>query len=139
MGLRLWRKNPPKSTYDNNLRLDRDPYGQEEDGAIFKHPIDDLDDLDRRERAQDMGERILYADRSFIITLCWAAFLILFPILQLCVVSSGRTGMNDGPFIAVVTTTTASVFGFWTLVGLYLFEPKSKSKKHGEHAKGISP
>jgi hypothetical protein len=30
-------------------------------------------------------------------------------------------GLDTAEFVAIVTTTTASIFGFWWLVGRYLF------------------
>ena len=50
----------------------------------------------------------------------WVIFLISVTFVQLFLRIFER-GLHDGEFIAVVTTTTASVFGFWWLVGRYLF------------------
>jgi hypothetical protein len=42
------------------------------------------------------------------------------------------SGLRDIEYITVITTTTASVFGFWAIVGRYLFnsaEIKNNSKR----------
>ena len=69
---------------------------------------------------QDMGERIRYATNAYGITQAWIGFLIVLTLAQLCLKPIG-IGLSDASFIAVFTTTTAAVFGFWLLVGNYLF------------------
>jgi hypothetical protein len=74
---------------------------------------------------QDMGERIRYADLAYGVTQAWIGFLMVMTFAQFTLAPLGM-GLSDAAFIAVFTTTTASVFGFWLLVGNYLFRnPKS--------------
>jgi hypothetical protein len=74
---------------------------------------------------QDMEERQRYAGHAYGITQTWVGFLIVLTFTQLCLKPLGL-GLGREEFIAVFTTTTASVFGFWLLVGRYLFPDKSK-------------
>lgn len=66
-----------------------------------------------------MGERIRYANHAYGVTQAWIGFLIVLTIAQLALKPSSL-GLSDTAFITVFTTTTASVFGFWLLVGNYL-------------------
>lgn len=111
--------------------LDPTPTGQEEEEFLFETPIHeqtDLNDkLDRAERIQDMSERKKFSDRAFAITVIWVMFLILLPFVQM-IFSIWGVGLTDSQFITVVTSTTAAVFGFWMLVGRYLFPDRSNRK-----------
>lgn len=70
---------------------------------------------------QDIDERKRYARRAYKITKIWVWFLIGLSTFHLfCKVVWGR-GFEATEFMTVVTTTTGSVFGFWWLVGRYLF------------------
>jgi hypothetical protein len=124
--LLLWR-----SESRSVVLLDESPTGEEEEENLFSHPISkptDLNGVILHERFQDMGERKIFADRAFFITLIWVGFIILLPIGQ-TVMSFWGKGLDDPQFITVVTTTTASVFGFWFLVGRYLFPSNGKNKE----------
>jgi hypothetical protein len=66
--------------------------------------------------AQNIGERKKYGRYSSILAISWMIFLILVVIAQFVARLYGA-GLHPEEFIAVVTTTTASVFGFWYLVG----------------------
>jgi cytosine/uracil/thiamine/allantoin permease len=73
-----------------------------------------------RSLAQYIRERRRYAIAAYRVTRSWVCFLITISVLQLGARMFGR-GLETAEFIAVVTSTTASVFGFWWLVGRYLF------------------
>ena len=76
-----------------------------------------------------MGERKRYADNAYGITQSWIGFLMVLTLAQFSL-KSINMGLSDTAFITVFTTTTASVFGFWLLVGHYLFrKPKSRNRK----------
>lgn len=113
------------------LVLDRTPTGQEEEEFLFDNPVDDPADLNARlehaERLQDMGERRKFSDRAFAVTVVWVLFLITLPVLQMFF-SIWGVGLTDAQFVTVITTTTSAVFGFWYLVGRYLF-PDRKNRK----------
>jgi hypothetical protein len=122
--LHLWR-----SELRSVVILDESPTGEEEEENLFNHPISKPTDLNQvifHERIQDMGERKIFADRAFLITLVWVGFLILLPLGQVGISFWGK-GLDDAQFITVVTTTTGSVFGFWYLVGRYLFPGNGKN------------
>lgn len=89
-----------------------------------------LEDVRRRRLqndsdSQDMGERIRYANHAYGVTQAWIGFLIVLTIAQLSL-KPLSLGLSDTAFITVFTTTTASVFGFWLLVGNYLFQAHKK-------------
>lgn len=69
---------------------------------------------------QDMGERKRYANHAYAITQAWVGFLIVVTIAQMALKPLGMD-LETPEYITFVTTTTASVFGFWLLVGNYLF------------------
>lgn len=58
-------------------------------------------------------------------TRVWVLFLVVITLLQWISRLFG-IGLQPEEFIAVVTTTTGSVFGFWWLVGRYLFKGPEK-------------
>lgn len=120
--LTLWRPRVRK----DKLLLDFSPTGEEEEANLFDRGVNDPSDLNEvilKERVQDMSERIFYADRAFLVTLVWVVFLVALTFTQTAV-SFWDKGLSDAQFITVVTTTTASVFGFWLLVGKYLHRDK---------------
>lgn len=132
MKLRLWRV----ASNQQPIILDDTPTGAEEEENLFGEPIDDPRDLNTiisaQSRLQDMDERKIFADRSFLLALIWVIFLVIMPFFQM-LVSKWGYGLSDNQFIAVVTTTTASVFGFWYLVGRYLF-PNNNAKPEDDAA-----
>ena len=132
--LKLWRN-------DNTdvVVLDTTPTGEEEDQNLFNNPVSSPTDLNAQilnERRQDMSERLIFADRAFLVTLLWMGFLAALTLIQI-IVSFWDSGLSDVQFGAVVTTTSASVFGYWYLVGKYLHRgaqpdnsPTTSSRDH---------
>jgi hypothetical protein len=123
--LRLSRERTDKQT----LFLDEDPSGREEEFYLFSQAVDDprdINDVILRERMQDMSERIIFADRAFFVTMIWVWFLVALTLLQV-IVSFWERGLSDAQYVTVVTTTTASGFGFWLLVGKYLHRNQNSS------------
>lgn len=70
-----------------------------------------------------MGERIRYASNAYGITQSWIGFLMVLTLAQFSLAPI-KLGLSEAAFITVFTTTTASVFGFWLLVGQYLFRKR---------------
>lgn len=106
------------------LDVEKNPTPQEEaddlldpEGRRAKRLKNDSDE-------QDMRERSRYAGYAYGITQAWVGFLIVLTFAQLCLKPLGL-GLSKEEFITVFTTTTASVFGFWLLVGRYLFPSRS--------------
>lgn len=113
---------PPTSNElggDDEIEVARNPSPLDERSA--------LEDISKRIRnksdKQDMKERKRYADNAYAITQAWIGFLMVMTLAQICL-SPVKLGLSDPAFITVFTTTTASVFGFWLLVGNYLFRNK---------------
>lgn len=101
------------------IDLDKDPTSSEET-EFFKNEADRAAKLANDSNHQDMSERKRYADNAYSITQSWIGFLMVLTLAQFSL-RSINMGLTDTAFIAVFTTTTASVFGFWLLVGQYLF------------------
>jgi hypothetical protein len=80
--------------------------------------------LDNDSNQQDMGERIRYATQAYNITKNWVWFLIILTVAHMLLKKCGLT-LDTSVFITIFTTTTASIFGFWFLVGQYLFSKKN--------------
>lgn len=106
------------------VQLDRTPTGGEE-SDFFRNEAERAAKIANDSNSQDMGERKRYADNAYGITQAWIGFLIVMTMAQFTLRPLGM-GLSDPAFITVFTTTTASIFGFWLLVGQYLFR---KSKK----------
>jgi len=113
------------STQDKSsdpILLDATPTGEEE-ARQFSTPEEKQKHLELDSYKQDMTERKCFADRAYGITQTWVGFMIVITIAQM-LLKSIDMGLSENEFIVVFTTTTASVFGFWVLVGRYLFNHK---------------
>jgi hypothetical protein len=112
------------------ISLKRDPAGQEENKYFF-----DPEDQRRKRLTNDNFEAELklrkkYAKKSFWFAIGWLLFLVSLTVLQVFYRDATR-GLKESEFIAVSTTTTAAVFGFWAIVLRSLFPSKSQeTKKH---------
>jgi hypothetical protein len=112
---------PPKDE-SGYVQLDRTPTGGEET-EFFLNEAERAAKIANDSNHQDMGERKRYADNAYGITQAWIGFLIVMTIAQFSLKPIGM-GLSESAFITVFTTTTASIFGFWLLVGNYLFRSK---------------
>jgi hypothetical protein len=79
--------------------------------------------LENESLRQDIDERKTFADRAFGITIIWIVFLLILTLCQFFL-RKFEFGLSPLEFNIVFSTTTASVFGFWFLVGKYLFNAK---------------
>lgn len=104
----------------DRVELDRTPTGEEERDETFSTEEERARRLRNDSNQQDMKERIRYADHAYGITQAWVGFLIVLTLAQFSLTPL-KMGLGQAEFITVFTTTTASVFGFWLLVGQYLF------------------
>lgn len=82
-------------------------------------------DLEDREHGQILDHRDRFAEISYGIMRAWVAFIIILTTAQFAL-KPFRIGLSEAEFMAVVTSTTAAVFGFGLLVGNFLF-PKGGS------------
>jgi hypothetical protein len=108
------------SADSGQVEISRDPSPLDEQHALEDHRGKKLRNDSEQ---QDMGERIRYASNAYGITQAWIVFLMVMTVAQLCLKPIGL-GLTDAAFITVFTTTTASIFGFWLLVGNYLFRSR---------------
>lgn len=81
--------------------------------------------LEGEEHRQILDHRHRFSEISYGIMQAWVGFLIVLTLSQFSLKPLGM-GLESSEFIAVITTTTASVFGFGLLVGNFLF-PKGGS------------
>lgn len=72
---------------------------------------------------QDIGHRKEYADKAHALVQTWVGFLIVLISAQFGLKSLGY-GLSEAEFSVVVISLTSLVFGFWLLVGRYLFPGK---------------
>lgn len=105
------------------VEIDSTPSAREE-ADFFAHEAK-AKALANESDEQDMRERIRYADNAYGITQAWIGFLIVVTFAQICLKPLGL-GLSDTTFVTVFTTTTASIFGFWLLVGQYLFRRRDR-------------
>jgi len=77
--------------------------------------------------AQDNTQRLDYAEKAYGLVQTWVGFLIVLVCAQFSLKGIGF-GLDKEEFIAVILSLSASVFGFWLLVGRYLFPSKDNSK-----------
>ena len=108
------------------IELDDTPTGDEELLAM-SNPDGYRKQLENHSYKQDIKERKAFADRAYGITQTWIGFLIVITISQFILGKSKDFGLTELEFNVVFTTTTASVFGFWLLVGKYLFRYKPET------------
>lgn len=104
---------------DDEITLDKNP-DPEREALRFETPEQREKHLRNIDLEQDIKERRKFADRSFKLTCLWVGFIVLSTIAQFILNAIGR-GLPGPDFIALITTTSATVFGFWLLVGRYLF------------------
>jgi hypothetical protein len=83
--------------------------------------------LANNEHRQDLDGRKEFSTIALGIMQSWVGFLFVIVLAQFSLSGFGM-GLKQAEFIAVVTTTTAAVFGFGLLVGGYLF-PKGGSDR----------
>lgn len=115
----------PPTLADSDVDDDSVDIARESTSLAEKNELEGLNARKLRNASdeQDMSERIRYADHAYGITQAWIGFLIVITIMQFCL-KPMEMGLSHAAFITVFTTTTASIFGFWHLVGRYLFNYK---------------
>lgn len=125
---------------EGDVPLDRDPSPEEEARELFESHEDREKRLRNEGLAQDIRERRKYARRSFNLTCVWIGFIILSTVAQFSL-NAYQRGLDRYQFITLITTTTATVLGFWLLVGRYLFpvSPSSESPRATRSRRGQGP
>jgi hypothetical protein len=118
----MTKDNIEENNEEEPIQLDETPSGKEE-ALQFSNPEEKQKHLELASYKQDMTESKCFADRAYGITQTWVGFLIVVTIAQM-LLKDVKMGLSENEFIVVFTTTTASVFGFWVLVGRYLFNNK---------------
>lgn len=80
--------------------------------------------LKNKHRQQNQDERIKYSKCAFRLSWIWMVILAVFILAQFCF----HKGLTQSEFITLLTTTTASIFGNWYLVGKYLFNREKRDQ-----------
>lgn len=75
--------------------------------------------LDLEGKRQDIEARKSYANKIFALVCGWLSLMIL-----LVALSGFGTQLSDSTLIALITTTTVSVLGLFTIVANYLFKAR---------------
>jgi hypothetical protein len=128
-----WRK--PKATNSSsadgeNWLIDQTPTGEEE-SALFNRPAlltstrDTRDLLENADYHGDILGKRRFGYFAIKVGKLWAITLVLVVFMQ----GWGILQLEPEEFIAVVSTTTASVFGLVYVVGRYLFGSKAYESK----------
>ena len=76
---------------------------------------------------QDNKQSRLYGERAFVLVRTWVVFLMALIAAQF-VYGRQNFGLTEKEFVTVVVSLTGSVFGFWYLVGRYLFPSNDPGK-----------
>jgi hypothetical protein len=122
---------PPIEPEDDPEEIPINPHPAPDEEALFFDHLEPEDQTRRKLRLEndriDQDNKLSkeYSTRAFYFAITWLIFLIVFIAAQSVLVAIGM-GMSDKSFIAVVISLTAAVFGFWYLVGRYLFPHSGK-------------
>ena len=108
-----------ESETSDSIPLDRNPDARKEAEA-FATPEEKRKHLHNQDLQLDIDEKKKYATTTRYITCTWIAFVMISTVAQF-VLGAFKIGLNRYEFIALITTTTGSIFGFWLVVGRYLF------------------
>ncbi len=110
--------------------LDKEPSGKEEEEKLFEIPLADptgVIPIGERETQQNMDERIKFSKRAFCLVYKWTCFIFTLTFVEM-ICSFWNKGLSNTEFVAIVTSTTTTVFGLPFFVGRYLFPDNSKKK-----------
>lgn len=120
--------SPDNAGNDGVIIVDPRSNSAQKEAEDFEKPDVRAKHLKNKQYEQDIRERKRFAIHAVRFTKSWICFLIIVTFIQQFL-GIWHAGLSDGEFIAVVTTTTVSVLGFWLLVGRYLFpkQPDDKS------------
>lgn len=80
--------------------------------------------LDLEGKRQDIEARKSYANKIFTLVCGWLFAMILLVALSGFGTRSGWFQLSDSTLIALITTTTVSVLGLFTIVANYLFKAR---------------
>lgn len=110
---------------ESEIEIDPNPTPEEEARVGFGDPVTERNRILNKYLEEDQKERKGYSKYAFRMTCGWISFLILIAFIQICL----HKGLTQTEFVAVMTTTTASIFANWYLVGKYLFYRQVNFKK----------
>lgn len=113
------------SALETEIEINPNPTPEDEVRDGFSDPVTERNRILNKHLEEDQKERKKYSTYAFVITCGWITFLILIAFIQICL----HKGLTQTEFVAVMTTTTASIFANWYLVGKYLFYKQVNFKK----------
>jgi len=113
------RSPSPKKEEGDFIPIDRNPSPEKEEKENFT-----LEEEHQRYKNHDLKSDIklkrAYFSVTRKITRYWIGFIMIASLLQYCA-RLFEKGFVSTEFIALITTTTATLVGFWAIVGAYLF------------------
>jgi uncharacterized membrane protein len=109
---------------NNEILLERSLEGVAEQNSFLDEKVRG-EKLANNRTESELKLRKKYAKKSFYFACVWLAFLIILTGCQFFF-RSQTIGLKESEFIAVSTTTTGAVFGFWAIVLRYFFPSLAK-------------
>lgn len=88
----------------------------------FSDPATKRRQLENDSLAQDIKARETYARYASYVSFAWIVFVMAVTCAQIYL-NASRGGLSDTAYIAMITTTTASVLAMWGIVSRNLFGP----------------
>lgn len=102
--------------------------GSNKPDQMTKNALQDYDaegkKLDNDSKRQNIEARKRYANRIFFLVSCWLACMLVVILLSGFGGYAKWFNLADSVLIALITTTTISVLGLFTIVVNYLFKSK---------------
>lgn len=124
-----WEFDKSESSDEKFIAANRNPTPEDEKTQFRNAEEIHSDKLDNKEKEDNLKARTDYADKAYNLVWFWSACIIFVTFMQFLGKSSGNS-LHHTSFIALIVSTTGLMFGFWALVGRYLF-PSTRPKKKG--------
>ncbi len=123
----LWGFDPGPPDDDEFIDADRNP-SPEKEARDLRNPEEiESSKLDNQEKKDNLKARADYAEKAYRLVWTWTSCVMIITLVQFIAKSSGNA-LHHSSFIALVVSTSGLMFGFWALVGRYLFPQSPKSK-----------
>ncbi len=128
----LWAKKKDSSQPEDSWLIDETPSGPEEEWH-FEHPLAHVSETDTRDALENHDYSLDIEGkedfRKFAKRVGWGWTLLLVIVVLAQGFDFIPFTLKTEEFIAVVTTTTASIFGLTYVVGRYLYGSKAYVSK----------
>jgi len=122
-----WRFDPGPPDDGDLIEAERTPSPQGEAFDLRNPEEIKSHQLDNQEKEDNLRARTEYAEKAYHLVWAWTGCIVVITLIQFIAKSSGNA-LHHSSFIALVVSTSGLMFGFWALVGRYLFPQQSKKK-----------